>query len=291
MHRAGGHHPDPLARGDLPVHDADVGDDAAVGVVDRVEDHRASGGVGVADRRGHPVDHRVEHRGDAVTGLGADPQDAVGVAADEVGDLGGVALGVGRREVDLVEHGDDLEVVLHGQVEVGQGLRLDALRGVDQQDRALARGERAADLVGEVDVARGVDEVQDVVAHLAVRAGGAPGQAHVLRLDRDAALALDVHAVEVLGAVGPVPQHAGHLQHAVGQRRLAVVDVGDDAEVADTVRRRERLVGVALRARPSGVARGLLGGLGQRDPHVSHGRAHPPSSHDAAPGPVGGASG
>jgi hypothetical protein len=45
---------------------------------------------------------------------------------------------VGRRQVDLVEHRDDREVVLERQVEVRERLRLDALRGVDEQDRALA---------------------------------------------------------------------------------------------------------------------------------------------------------
>ena len=43
----------------------------------------------------------------------------------------GVAVGVGRRQVDLVEGGDDLEVVLERQVAVGQRLGLDALGGVD----------------------------------------------------------------------------------------------------------------------------------------------------------------
>ena len=33
--------------------------------------------------------------------------------------------------------------------------------------------------------------------------------------------------------IGPAVDDAGELQHPVGQRRLAVVDVGDDAEVAD----------------------------------------------------------
>jgi hypothetical protein len=45
---------------------------------------------------------------------------------------------VGGGQVDLVEHRDDRQVVLQRQVEVGQRLGLDALRGVDQQDRALA---------------------------------------------------------------------------------------------------------------------------------------------------------
>ena len=65
-----------------------------------------------------------------------------------------------------------------------------------------------------------------------------PRHPHGLALDRDAALALDVHPVEVLRAHRPVVDDAGDLQHPVGQGRLAVVDVGDDAEVADRLLRR-----------------------------------------------------
>ena len=139
-----------------------------------------------------------------------------------------VLLGLGRRQVDLVQHRDDLEVVLEREVEVRERLRLDALRGVDEQDRALARGERAGDLVAEVDVAGGVDHVERVR-----RVADLPGHAHGLALDRDAALALDVHAVEVLRAHVAVADDARDAEHAVGEGRLAVVDVRDDAEVAD----------------------------------------------------------
>ncbi len=52
--------------------------------------------------------------------------------------------------------------MLERQVGVGERLRLHALRGVHDQHGALARGERAADLVVEVHVARGVDEVERV---------------------------------------------------------------------------------------------------------------------------------
>ena len=52
-------------------------------------------------------------------------------------------------------------------VDVGERLRLDALAGVDHQQRALAGGERAVDLVGEVDVAGRVDQVEDVVLAVA----------------------------------------------------------------------------------------------------------------------------
>ena len=47
-----------------------------------------------------------------------------------------------------------------GQVEVRQGLRLDALGRVHQQDGSLAGGQAPGDLVGEVHVPRRVDQVQ-----------------------------------------------------------------------------------------------------------------------------------
>ena len=112
----------------------------------------------------------VEQLGHALAGLGADAQDLVGRDAEHLLDLGRVAVGIGGGQVDLVERGHDLEVVLERQVAVGQRLGLDALGGVDEQDHALARGQRPRHLVAEVDVARRVDEVDDVVA----RSRGAP---------------------------------------------------------------------------------------------------------------------
>ena len=84
----------------------------------------------------------------------------VGIVADQVGDLAGGAVRIGLRQVDLVHDRDDLEVVLDREVGVRERLRLDSLRRVDDEQRSLARLERARDLVGEVDVPGCVDEVQ-----------------------------------------------------------------------------------------------------------------------------------
>src|SRR5438132_9698984 len=59
-----------------------------------------------------------------------------------------------------------------------------------------------------------------------------------LQLDRDPALALEVHRVEDLVLHVALADRAGVLEQAVRQRRFAVVDVGDDAEVPH-----ERLLG------------------------------------------------
>jgi hypothetical protein len=105
-----------------------------------------------------------------------------------------------------------------------QGLGLDALSGVDDEHDPLAGREGPAHLVAEVDVARRVDQVEDVAL---------PVHPHVLGLDRDPALAFQVHRVEVLlahlaGVDGP-----GELEDAIRKGGLPVIDVGDDAEVPD----------------------------------------------------------
>ena len=128
-----------------------------------------------------------------------------------------------QRRLDLAFRGGD------GGHPVGDGLRLDALAGVHYQQRALAGGQRAADFVGEVDVAGGIDEVELVgltVLRLVV-------QGHAVGLDGDPALALQVHGVQDLGLHFAIGEAAAHLDEAIGQRRLAMVDMGNDGEIAD----------------------------------------------------------
>jgi len=135
----------------------------------------------------------------------------------------------GDGQVDLVHHRDDLEVGVQRQVEVGQRLRLHALRRVDQQDHALAGRQAARDLIRKVHVAGSVNQVE-LVGLAVVRRILQP---HRLQLDGDAALALQVHAVEHLLLHLALLDGAADVDEAIGQRGLAVVDVGHDAEVAN----------------------------------------------------------
>ena len=86
----------------------------------------------------------------------------------------------------------------------------------------LETGYRPRHLVAEVDVTGRVDQVDRVVG---------PVESDRLELDRDAPLAFEIHRVEVL--LPHLPGFAGtaELEHAVGQRRLAMIDVGDDRHV------------------------------------------------------------
>ncbi len=233
VRRLGRHHQDLFARVEVAVHDAHVGHDTAVRVIHRVEDHRPRRGIGVAHGCRQVADDLVQQRLDAEAGLARHLQTVLGLAADQTRELLGILLRLGGGQVDLVQHRNDREVVLHRQIEVRQRLGLDALGGVHEQDRTLAGSQRSRYLVGEVHMARRVDHVQAVGGLVDL-----PRHPHGLGLDGDATLALDVHPVEVLGAHRAGVNYPGDLQHPVSQGRLAVVDVGDDAEVPDEVRRR-----------------------------------------------------
>ena len=152
-----------------------------------------------------------------------------GVDADHVLDLLADAFGLGGGQVDLVEHRHDLETGIDRLIDIGQRLRLDALAGIDHQQRAFAGGKAAADLIGEVDMARRVHQIEDI--GLAVL--GLVVQPHGLGLDGDAALALDIHGIEHLVLHLAVGQPAGELDQPVGQGGFAMVDMGDDGEIAD----------------------------------------------------------
>ena len=136
-----------------------------------------------------------------------------------------VRPGVGA--VDLVDDDDRLQAALERLGEHEPRLRHRAFGRVDQHQRPVGHAQHALDLAAEVGVARRVD---DVDLHALV------GDGDVLGQDRDAALALQVVGVEdAVADELAVAELAALAQQAVDQRRLAVVDVGDDGDVTNVV--------------------------------------------------------
>jgi hypothetical protein len=136
-----------------------------------------------------------------------------------------VELGAGA--VQLVDEADPRHVVAVGLAPDRLGLRLDTRDTVEDRDRAVQHPQGALDLDGEVDVARGVDDVDGVVVPLA---GGRRGR------DGDAALLLLLHPVHRGGALVDLTDlvvDAGVEEDPLGRRGLARVDVRHDPDVAD----------------------------------------------------------
>ena len=127
--------------------------------------------------------------------------------------------------IDLVHDDDCAQVELERFAQNEAGLRHHAFGSVDQQQDPLHHLQHALDLTAEVGVSRRVDDVE---LDVAVADRG------VLRENRDAALALERIGIEdARRDLLAFSEDAALFEHRVDERRLAVVDVGDDRDVTD----------------------------------------------------------
>ena len=140
---AGLHEEDLIALAQGAVEDAHLDDDALVGVVPGVEEQGFQRRFRVAFGRRDVRHHALQHLGHVDPGFRADGHGIARVEPDHFLDLLLDAIDIGGGQVDFVDDRHDFEIVIEGQVDVGQGLRLDALRGVHDQQRALAGGQAA----------------------------------------------------------------------------------------------------------------------------------------------------
>ncbi len=128
--------------------------------------------------------------------------------------------------VDLINNDDRRELGFERLAQHVARLGQRTFAGVYQQHDAVDHFQGALDFAAEIAVAGRVD---DVDFYVVIEDGRVFGE------DGDAALALQFvrihHSFDVMlvGAKG-----AALLQHGVDQRGLAVVDVGDDGDIANT---------------------------------------------------------
>ncbi len=134
---------------------------------------------------------------------------------------------VGARPVHLVDERDSRHAVPVRLPPHRLALRLDPGDGVEHGDRPVEDAQGALDLVGEVDVPGGVDEVDAVAVPGTADGGGEDGDAAV------AFLRVEVGDGGAVVHLAPLVGGARRIQDPLGDGGLAGVDVGEDAEVAD----------------------------------------------------------
>ncbi len=174
--------------------------------------------------------HQVDHAGEIF--LAAQRQlQGQGHHLELVLDLAHDVGEIGADAVHLVDVGDLGDVVL-GRLEPDLlGLRLDAAHAAEDDDGPVEHAQRAFHFRREIDVARGIDDVDAVVVPETGGGGGGDG---------DAALLLLLHPVHDGGAVvdfADLVGDAGIVENPFGGGGLAGVDVGHQADIANFVHR------------------------------------------------------
>mmetsp|Transcript_5914 Transcript_5914/g.16562 ORF Transcript_5914/g.16562 Transcript_5914/m.16562 type:complete len:439 (+) Transcript_5914:770-2086(+) len=129
--------------------------------------------------------------------------------------------------VNLVHHDDHLFVQRQRLPQHKARLRHRTLDRIHQQQHAVRHVQHALHLPSEIRVPRGINDVNLLVL---VRDG------RVLRQNRDTTLALEIigiHDTRLHRLIGA--EHLGLLEHGINKGRLAVIDVGNDGNVAHVV--------------------------------------------------------
>ena len=157
--------------------------------------------------------------------------------------------------VNLVDHDDRLGPGFERLAQDEARLRLRAIRRIHHQQHAVNHVHDALDLAAEVRVAGGVHNIDVVI--LVFERG-------VLGLDGDALLAFKVHRVHdaLLGRDGLVgAKRPRLLEQAIHEGRLAVVNVGNNSDVAYVLHKKSapNRVNIAANANPRDAAPSLRG--------------------------------
>ena len=160
---------------------------------------------------------------------------------------------VGVRQIDLVDHRDDGEPLFVREMHIRDRLRLDALRGVDDEQRAFAGRERARNFIREIDVPRRIEQIEPVFFS---RLRGVTHRDRVC-LDRDPALAFEIHRIEQLILLVALVDCARPIEQSIRERCLPVIDMRDDAEIPGQLDRHKALhyAGASSVGQSGGVVR------------------------------------
>src|SRR5581483_5010538 len=220
---------DPLALAQRAFEDAGEHDHPAVGIEPGIKNQGLKLVVGISFGRRNALDDGFQNFRNALTGFGAYEHGVGGVKSDCTFDHFFGASDIGTGKIDLVDDRNNFETIVDGEIGVGKGLGFDALRGVDDEERAFAGSKGAGNFIRKIHVAGGVDKVE--LVHFAVL--GLVRHAHGMGLDGDAAFALQVHGVKDLGLHLARGKGSGKFEQPVGQGGLAVVDMRDDGEITD----------------------------------------------------------
>ena len=101
---------------------------------------------------------------------------------------------VGAWKIDFIDNRKDVQIMVQSQIDICQGLSLNALGCIHYQDGSIAGCQTAGNLIIKVYVSGSVDQVKNIFLPVLCLIYGT----HCLRFDGNASLPLQIHVVQDL---------------------------------------------------------------------------------------------
>ena len=121
--------------------------------------------------------------------------------------------------------------MIQGKIGIRQRLRLNPLRCIHDKNSSVAGRKGTTHLIIKVYVPRRINQIKDIFLSVLRLIDDADG----LRLNRNPAFPFDIHIVQNLCLHLPFRQCPGHLNNAVCQSRLPMVNMRNYAKVPNSV--------------------------------------------------------
>ena len=137
---AGGHHLHLHTGGECTLHDPEIDNDAPVGVILAVKDQGPQRRLGIPLGSRHILHNILQHRRNVQSHLGRDLRCIQRRNADDILDLPFDPLRISGRQIDFIQHRQDLQIVFQRQIGIGQGLGFDALGSIHHQNSSFTGG-------------------------------------------------------------------------------------------------------------------------------------------------------
>ena len=136
-----------------------MGNNALVGIEERVKDKCLQGCIFVSLRGRNTLDDGIEDFLNANAGFRRSQHRIRGIKTNGIFDFFLYPVRVSTWQVNLIDDRYDFQIIFKCHIDIRKRLRFNALRRIHDQQRPFTGGQTAGNLIGKVHMARRVDEV------------------------------------------------------------------------------------------------------------------------------------
>ena len=228
---SGSHHPHSSAFLHTAVHNTAEHDHAFVGIIDRIEDKGLERSLRISLGRRDLLYDLLKDFFHILSCLGRDLRRVLCFQSDHILDLVDHTLGIRTGKIDLIDHRQDVQIMIQRKINIGKGLGLDPLSGVHHKDRAVTGRKASGYFIIKIHMSRGIYQVKNIFFSVFCLIYDTDR----LGFDRNASLPLQIHIVQHLRLHLPLREQSCLLYDTVGQSGLAMVYMCNNTEITNLV--------------------------------------------------------